>query len=439
MTSIVISVKHLTKVYKLYDKPIDRLKEALNPFKKSYHKDFYALNDVSFDIKKGETVGIIGKNGAGKSTLLKIITGVLTPTSGSVQVNGKIASLLELGAGFNPDYTGLENIYFQGSLMGYTRAEINAKVDEILAFADIGEFIHQPVKSYSSGMFARLAFAVAINVDPDILIVDEALSVGDMLFQVKCMARMRAMMEQGVTVLFVSHDTHSIKTLCNQAVWIENGCVKEYGDAGTVANKYIESQHLRINDVLNTESYSGITDIDFETLNDPNIPIVVGTLKKEIDLSVSQRYGDGRATILDVAILDKNFQTAHELFSNGEYYIQISMMFTEPLSTFVIGFSLSSMDGIQQLTWTNAQDGVPFPSVDKDMIYITTTKIKVPIKAGLYTLSIGLEYPVILNQSHQFLDVIMNYQPIKINFPSTEKGFSSMFYTQGHYNIQRVK
>ena len=173
-----IKVSHLTKIYKLYDKPIDRLKESLHPLKKKYHKDFYALSDINFEIKKGETVGIIGKNGAGKSTLLKIITGVLTPSSGHVHVNGRIASLLELGAGFNPEYTGIENIYLQGTLMGYNHEEMEAKIDDILAFADIGDFIHQPVKMYSSGMFARLAFAVAINVDPDILIVDEVLSVG---------------------------------------------------------------------------------------------------------------------------------------------------------------------------------------------------------------------------------------------------------------------
>ena len=174
-----------TKIIKLYNAPIDRLKEAIHPFsKRTYHKDFYALNGVSFEIKKGECVGVLGKNGAGKSTLLKILTGVLTQSSGSVEVKGKVSELLELGAGFNPEYTGMENIYFQGNVMGYSDEEIAKKVPAILEFAEIGEFIHQPVKSYSSGMFARLAFSVAINVEPDILIVDEALSVGDMFFQV---------------------------------------------------------------------------------------------------------------------------------------------------------------------------------------------------------------------------------------------------------------
>ena len=198
--SIAITINHLTKVYKLYDRPVDRLKESLHPLKKKYHKDFYALNDVSFEIKKGETVGIIGKNGAGKSTLLKIITGVLTPTSGSIHVNGRIASLLELGAGFNLEYTGLENIYFQGTLMGFSHEEMEAKIGEIVDFADIGDFIHQSVKMYSSGMFARLAFAVAINVEPDILIVDEALSVGDMRFQQKCYRKFREFQEANKTI-----------------------------------------------------------------------------------------------------------------------------------------------------------------------------------------------------------------------------------------------
>ena len=186
MNSISIKIKDLTKVYHLYDNPKDMIKEFIHPLRKKYHHNFTAIDNINLTIKKNETLGIIGKNGAGKSTLLKMITGVLTPTSGNIKINGKIASLLELGAGFNPAMTGLENIYLNGTIMGYSEEEINEKVEEILSFADIGEFIYQPVKMYSNGMFARLAFSVAINVEPDILIVDEALSVGDMAFQMKC-------------------------------------------------------------------------------------------------------------------------------------------------------------------------------------------------------------------------------------------------------------
>lgn len=220
---VAITVRDLTKVYKLYDSPQDRLKESINPFGRKYHRDFYALNGVSFEIKKGETVGIVGKNGCGKSTLLKTITGVLTPTSGSVSVDGKISALLELGAGFNPQLTGLENVYFNGTILGYTRAEIDQRLDDILSFADIGNFLHQPVKTYSSGMFVRLAFAVAINVDPEILIVDEALSVGDEAFQRKCFSRIIDFKQNGKTILFVSHSAGTIIELCDKAMLFEQG------------------------------------------------------------------------------------------------------------------------------------------------------------------------------------------------------------------------
>ncbi|MBW2660368.1 MAG: ABC transporter ATP-binding protein, partial [Deltaproteobacteria bacterium] len=204
VTDLAVRLSNINKIYHLYENPQDRIKEVLNPFNKNYHHDFYAINDVSFDIHTGESVAIIGKNGAGKSTLLKMITGVLTPTSGKLEVSGKIASLLELGAGFNPEMTGLENIYLNGTLMGFLKEEMDEKIDAILQFADIGEFINQPVKMYSSGMFARLAFSLSINVDPDILIIDEALSVGDMAFQMKCFKKFQQFQKQGKTILFVT-------------------------------------------------------------------------------------------------------------------------------------------------------------------------------------------------------------------------------------------
>ncbi|MDD7656721.1 MAG: ABC transporter ATP-binding protein [Veillonellaceae bacterium] len=242
MSDIAIQISNLSKAYKIFDKPTDRIKESLNPFGKRYSKDFYALHNVSVSIYKGETIGVIGKNGAGKSTLLKMITGVLTPSSGNITINGRIASLLELGAGFNPEMTGIENIYFNGTIMGYTKKEIDAKLDDILDFADIGDFIHQPVKMYSSGMFARLAFAVNVNVKPDILIVDEALSVGDVFFQNKCFKRMADLQKQGVTVLFVSHDMGSIRQLCSKCLWLDNGTKRQYGPVEEVAAAYFNEQ-----------------------------------------------------------------------------------------------------------------------------------------------------------------------------------------------------
>lgn len=236
----IIEVKNLSKVYNLYNKPIDRLKEALDIRKKQYHTTLYALNNVSFEVKKGENIGIIGTNGSGKSTLLKILTGVLTATEGEVKVNGKVSALLELGAGFNSEYTGIENIYLNGTMMGFSKEEMDKKLPVIVEFANIGEFINQPVKTYSSGMYARLAFAVAINVEPDILIVDETLSVGDTRFQIKCMNHMQKMIEGGTTILFVSHDINSVRRFCHKALWLNKGNVMMYGESNKVADAYLD-------------------------------------------------------------------------------------------------------------------------------------------------------------------------------------------------------
>jgi len=288
---IAIKVENLSKVYKLYNAPIDRMKEALHPRKKSYHKEFYALNDVSFEIKRGECVGILGKNGAGKSTILKIITGVLTPTSGQVTVNGKISALLELGAGFNPEYTGMENIYFQGNLMGFAREEMDAKVQGILEFAEIGAFIEQPVKNYSSGMFARLAFAVAISVEPDILIVDEALSVGDAAFQNKCMRKMIQIMEQGTTVLFVSHDTQAINKFCTKAVWLKDGTKHMEGDTEDVTNAYLAFSAYGLETTFNDKKC-------VRTKNKPELNLINERLE------FKSKFGTGDAEFLFAAFYD---------------------------------------------------------------------------------------------------------------------------------------
>ena len=223
MSETAIRVADVTKIYKLYDNPKDRLKESLGLTRKKCYQEHYALNHINFEVKKGETVGIIGTNGSGKSTMLKLITGVLTPSSGEIQVDGRISALLELGAGFNMEYTGIENIYLNGTMIGFSRNEIDEKMQEILDFADIGEFVHQPVKSYSSGMFVRLAFAVAININPEILIVDEALSVGDVFFQAKCYRKFEEFKQQGKTILFVSHDLGSITKYCDRAILLNKG------------------------------------------------------------------------------------------------------------------------------------------------------------------------------------------------------------------------
>ncbi|OAB41817.1 ABC transporter ATP-binding protein [Paenibacillus antarcticus] len=249
----IIEIKDVVKSYKLYDKPLDRLKEAISPTHKMYHKEFIALNGISFNVEKGDALGILGKNGSGKSTLLKLITGVLSPSSGSIQVKGKISAILELGAGFNPEYSGKENVYLNGLMMGFTREEIDNKMNNIIEFADIGEFIEQPVKIYSSGMFARLAFAVSINVEPEILIVDEALAVGDVRFQTKCIDKMKELKSKGTTILFVSHATEQVKRFCNKAVWLKDGVVQASGESSEIADLYEDFMKYNTEHTVNTD------------------------------------------------------------------------------------------------------------------------------------------------------------------------------------------
>ncbi|MDT2755506.1 ABC transporter ATP-binding protein [Enterococcus pseudoavium] len=234
----VMKLDHITKTYQMYKKSSDRLKEALNPFKKQYHDTFYALNDVNIEVNEGEMVGFIGENGSGKSTLLKIITGVLTPSEGTLKIDGKISAILELGSGFNVEYTGYENIFLNGMVLGFSKEVMEEKLEDIIKFADIGEHLYQPVKTYSSGMLVRLGFAIAVTVDPDILIVDEALAVGDTEFQLKCMEKFTEFRQKGKTILFVSHDIHAVRRFCDRVYWLQKGKVIEEGDTLPVTEKY---------------------------------------------------------------------------------------------------------------------------------------------------------------------------------------------------------
>lgn len=406
MPNTAIKVNHLTKIYKLYDKPIDRLKESLHPLKKQYHKEFYALNDVSFEIKKGETVGIIGKNGAGKSTLLKIITGVLTQTTGTVHVNGRIASLLELGAGFNPEYTGIENIYFQGSLMGYARKEMESKVEDILAFADIGDFVYQPVKMYSSGMFARLAFAVAINVEPDILIVDEVLSVGDMFFQAKALSRMKALINNGnTTVLFVSHDMASVKALCENAIYINHGKMELYSEANKVAERYF-SEKFEIKEELQTNNSHLSIQSDYSN----------EAFQKT---STFQRIQNGKATFSNVVLLDKNFKPM-PLAEFGKpamirYYIDVF----EDIHNLTFAFHIRDRNGVELIyddTILNGNQTISAQAGDK---LIIDWEFTINLQASAYNIAAMMSIP--LNYDIGGVD-ICDFVPIACSFEVSSPG-----------------
>lgn len=390
MNNIAIKVSHLTKVYKLYDKPVDRLKESLHPLKKKYHKEFYALNDVSFEIKKGETVGIIGKNGAGKSTLLKIITGVLTPSGGHVHVNGRIASLLELGAGFNPEYTGIENIYLQGTLMGYSKEEMESKIDEILTFADIGDFVYQPVKSYSSGMFARLAFAVAINVEPDILIVDEALSVGDARFQAKCIRKMEYIASLGVTIVFVSHDMQSIKKFCKNVIWLNSGKVIQSG----MPDKILEDYMSFMSYGLETQRNKGDDSIDKKQEKKSDIEL--------IDVSSCDSFGEKKALIKGLIFINDKGQVTNYLKQGSWVELVCEFDTTIDLHDVAIGVLFKDSLNNEIVTFNSYMYECPIGEVQKNTRIRATIKFKVPkIHPREYIVTIALSEGTQLNHVQQ--------------------------------------
>jgi len=376
---LAIKVENLTKVYHLYNKPQDRLKEALNPFKKTYHHDFYAMNDVSFEIKKGETVGIVGKNGAGKSTLLKMITGVLTPTSGNIEVHGRIASLLELGAGFNPEMNGIENIYLNGTLMGFSKEEMEPKIDAILAFADIGEFIYQPVKMYSSGMFARLAFSVSINVDPDILIVDEALSVGDLAFQMKCFKKFQDFQDEGRTILFVTHALDTVIRYCSRGIVIDGGEKVYEGSSKDAIDSFKK--------VLSGDFYEADLEKKKKHIyhsNDENLLKHAFKEYKEIDI-----YGNGKAHIIDYGTLDAKKNPSDILDYNAPFTIVMKVRFTEHIENPIFAFTLKDARGLE-ITGTNTyMKHLITGTYEKDNEVTIKFEQKANLQLGKYALSLG--------------------------------------------------
>lgn len=338
MQELAIKVENLTKIYKLYDKPIDRLKESLNITKKKYHREHYALKNINFEVNKGETIGIIGTNGSGKSTLLKIITGVLSSTSGIVNVDGNISALLELGAGFNPEYTGIENVYLNGMMMGYNKEHMSAKMDDIIAFADIGEFINQPVKTYSSGMFARLAFSVAINVNPDILIVDEALSVGDVFFQNKCFRKFDELQKKGTTILFVSHDIHSIKQMCSRVLWIEKGRQIIFDEKITVCSMYINEKLKEMNKNNEVNINESSCKVDF-------IETKIAKIYPKLNFN-GECIKSEAIDIISFYILDEAGNYTNELSVLSKYKITIVAKCNKDIENLIFGYSLESNKGI---------------------------------------------------------------------------------------------
>lgn len=334
MSEIAIQVKHLDKMYKLYNKPSDRLRETLGL--KVPVREHYALRDVNFQVERGETVGIIGTNGSGKSTILKIITGVLNPTAGEVTVNGRISALLELGAGFNTEYTGIENIYLNGTMMGFSREEVDARLQDILDFADIGDFVYQPVKAYSSGMFVRLAFAVAINIDPEILIVDEALSVGDVFFQAKCYRKFEEFKKMGRTILFVSHDLSSISRYCDRVILLNKGVKMEEGSPKQMVDMY--KQLLVGQDPAKAEENKEPQKENWSEQFQVNPNML--------------EYGSKLAEIVDFAVLDEKGLCTNTIEKGSSFQIKMKVVFHESIQEPIMAYTFKDIKGTE-ITGTN--------------------------------------------------------------------------------------
>ena len=378
----VIEIKNITKIYNLYNKPSDRLKEALFS-RKSRHTEFAALNDVSFDVCKGEILGIIGKNGSGKSTILKIITNVLTPTSGECIVKGKIAALLELGAGFNMEYTGIENIYLNGQMIGFSKEEMDKKLQDIIDFADIGEHIFQPVKTYSSGMFARLAFSVAISVDPDILIVDEALSVGDVFFQNKCYRRFEEFRDKRKTILFVTHDMGSVIRYCNRCVLLNAGKKVGEGKPQEMVDLYKRIMVGQWNE--NEEKNSTIENsIDSTNIN------VNRLWKEQISTNPDMEvYGDGRAEIIDFGIFSDSGNIGNNVYKGDYYTVKMKVRINDDNLNPIFAFKLRDVKGTE-LTGTNTMlEDIDTSHCKNGDIVTISFRQKQYLQPGQYLVSLG--------------------------------------------------
>lgn len=437
---IAIRINNLSKCYSIYDRPQDRLKQSIMPrFKRligrqpqNYYHEFWALRDVSFEVKKGETVGIIGRNGSGKSTLLQIICGTLTPTSGTVETNGRVAALLELGSGFNPEFTGRENVYLNGAVLGLSKEEIDTRFDDIASFADIGEFIDQPVKMYSSGMYVRLAFAVAINVDPEILIVDEALSVGDELFQRKCFSRIEAIRNTGATILFVSHSGSTIVELCNRAILMDAGEKLASGSPKQIVARYQKllyapadkQEAIRAQIRRQNEQYV------YPRENDPDIlQPVQNTLSEDrhqlketydphLKPSSTIEYESHGAYIESPSILTLAGEQVNNLIRGETYRYTYSVRFTKSATNVRFGMLIKTISGVELgggVSASSIRDSIPY--VEAGSNYQVEFRFRCTLNPGVYFLNAGV--PGDINGCETYLHRLIDVAMFRV-LPDTE-------------------
>jgi lipopolysaccharide transport system ATP-binding protein len=394
-----VEFQRVSKSYAIYDAPGDRLKELLTFNRLKRHKDFWALHDVDFAVKRGETFCIVGENGSGKSTLLQIVAGILQPSAGTVAVNGRVSALLELGAGFNPEFSGRDNVYLNGSILGLTTKQIDQRYRDITNFAEIGDFINRPVKTYSSGMVVRLAFAVAINVDPEILLVDEALAVGDIYFRQRCMRKVHELRSRGVTILFVSHAVSDVKAIGDTVLWLDHGRVVEFGEPDRVVSKYLAAMSQKDSAYLLLKAGAEEKRVRSGPMRAPEI---VETIP-----NIDHRYGDGRAEIIWIAVLDEQGRPLHMLEPSTRIVARISVRAKADLGMPMVGFMLRNQLGMDFSGSNTAREGYELPPMQAGDITTVDFYIDLP---ELYPASFSFS-PAIADgtlQAYQMCDWIDN-------------------------------
>lgn len=416
-TDIAISVRNVSKKFRLFSSQKERLFEALHPFRKQFHHEFWALKEVSFDVRRGEIVGILGRNGCGKSTLLQIICSVMQATQGEVRVNGRISALLELGAGFNPEFTGRDNVILNGAIMGISRNEMLRKLPEIEAFADIGEFFDQPVKTYSSGMFVRVAFAAAIHVDPEILIVDEALSVGDTKFQHRCFQRIRAFMEQGKTILVVSHNTDTLLRICHRGVVIDAGKLCHVGSISSAVDCYSEllyGSNRKVEpstETVNSDSAAGMPDSSLLSIASLSKDTRDRIAKKPCYNEHETRLGNGAVRIIDFDLIVDGEVNPLEIEPHKDIQLIVKILFNESLGDVFLGFAILSIDGTY-ISGTNSEMlGKPILTADAGGCLAIRLRWKSHFVGGEHFLSLGCYQ--IVDGEKCFLDVRRSVAKLK--------------------------
>jgi lipopolysaccharide transport system ATP-binding protein len=394
-----IKIQHLSKKYRIYDRPRDKLRELAGFGSTKLHREFWALDDISFELESSHTLGIIGQNGSGKSTLLQILAGIMTQTSGDCFVSGKVSALLELGSGFNPEFTGRENVFMNGAILGMDTREMEKRLDQIAAFAEIGNFMDQPVKTYSSGMFMRLAFAVAVNVDPDILLVDEALAVGDLIFQHRCMHRMNHLRDSGKTIILVTHDLDAVTKFCDRAILLDGGHLLEDGKPDMVVQKYralIFERERRFGG-FDASGTGGMAD----QVTSQEMPIA-----RTIP-NIDHRFGNGEAVLLGVELLDGSGSPISQVLGGQTAIIRISAQCKEDIEQPILGYTIRDRLGVEMSGCNTSYAGQPLPPARRDQIITSDFYIKFPnLAPGSYSISPAVAKGSILR--HDMCDWIDN-------------------------------